>query len=312
MKIIFLGTGGTYPSKERNVSSVAVQVGRDVVMFDCGEGTQRQMMHSSVSFMRIMAIMVTHLHADHFLGIPGLVQSMSLNGREEPLKIFGPQGTSETVRNMLSLGHFRSQFDVLPRDLVPGETVEFDTFNVEASEASHTVPALIYALEEHSRPGKFDLGKATELGVPPGPLFRSLQEGNTVRTDGGVVAPSQVIGEERRGRKVVYTGDTRPCESVRTLATDADVLIHDCTFGSDHSSTASEFGHSTAEQAAETAKAANVRRLVLIHFSPRYDDLTSLETEARSVFPNTTAARDLEILDVPYRDRSDKKDGSGD
>ncbi|MGB2826190.1 MAG: ribonuclease Z [Thermoplasmata archaeon] len=311
MKIIFLGTGGTYPSKERNVSSVAVQIGRDVVMFDCGEGTQRQLMHSSVSFMRMKAIMVTHLHADHFLGIPGLVQSMSLNGREEPLKIFGPLGTSEAVKSMLTLGYFKSQFDVQPVDLGPGETVEFETFHVKASEASHTVPALIYALEEHPRPGKFDLGKATELGVPSGPLFRSLQEGNAVQTNRGLVAPSQVIGEKRRGRKVVYTGDTRPCEGVHALATDADVLIHDCTFGSEHSTTASEFGHSTAKQAAETAKAANVHRLFLIHFSPRYDDLGTLETEAREIFPNTTAARDLEVVEVPYRNGSDREYGAG-
>lgn len=302
MKITFLGTGGTCPSKERNVSSVAVQVGRDVVMFDCGEGTQRQLMHSSVSFMRMRAIMVTHLHADHFLGIPGLVQSMSLNGREEPLRVFGPRGTSEAVLSMLSLGHFQSQFDVVPEDLDPGGTVEFGAFHVRAAEASHTVPALAYALEESPRPGKFDLGKATELGVPPGPLFRSLQEGNTVRTDAGVVAPSQVIGDMRRGRKVVYSGDTSPCEGVRALATDSDVLIHDCTFGSDHSSTASDFGHSTAREAAETAKAANVNRLFLIHFSPRYSELGPLEAEARELFPNTTAARDFEVFEVPYRD----------
>ncbi len=301
MKIVFLGTGGTYPTKVRNVSSVTIQVGRDVVMFDCGEGTQRQLMHSSVSFMRIKAIMVSHLHADHFLGIPGLVQSMSLNGREEPLKIFGPLGTSETVKSMLSLGYFRSQFDVLPEDLDHGDTVEFETFHVRAVEASHTVPALTYALEEHPRPGKFDLSRATELGVQPGPLFRSLQGGKTVKTDKGLVAPSQVIGEKRRGRKIVYTGDTRPCEGVLALATEADALIHDCTLASEHSSTASEFGHSTAVQAAETAKAAGVHRLFLMHFSPRYDDVEPLEAEAKRVFPNTTAVRDLEVVEIPYR-----------
>ena len=307
MRLVFLGTGGTYPSKERNVSSVAVQIGPDVVMFDCGEGTQRQLMHSPVSFMRIRAIFVSHLHADHFLGIPGLVQSMSLNGRTESLRVLGPEGTAATVANMLRLGYFAGQFDVLAEDLEPGQSVEFGPFQVETAEASHTVPSLAFALQESARPGRFDVGKAKSLGVPEGPKFRELQTGRTVEVDGRVVEPGQVMGAPRKGRRVVYSGDTRPCESIRGLARDADVLIHDCTLGSDHSSVATEFGHSTAREAAQVAKEAGVQRLLLIHFSPRYDDLSPLEAEARSVFPATSAARDLEVVDVPYRNRSEKK-----
>jgi ribonuclease Z len=308
MKIVFLGTGGTYPSKSRNVSSIAVQMGSDVVMFDCGEGTQRQLMYSPISFMRIRAIFITHLHADHFLGVPGLIQSMSLNGREERLRIVGPPGTAETVARMLSLGYFASQFEVVASEVVPGEEVRFEGFSVVAGEATHTVPALAYAVEESSRPGRFDLEKAKELGVPEGPMFRELQQGNSVCVDGRTVEPSQVMGERRKGRKLVYSGDTRPCGGVLELARGADALIHDCTLGSDHSSTASEFGHSTAREAAEIAKTASVRRLFLIHFSPRYDDLAPLEAEARAVFPNAFAARDLEVVDVPYRNGSHPKD----
>ena len=310
MRLVFLGTGGTYPSKDRNVSSVAVQVGPDVVMFDCGEGTQRQLMYSPVSFMRIRAIFVSHLHADHFLGIPGLVQSMSLNGRTESLRVLGPKGTAGTVDNMLRLGYFAGQFDVLAEDLEPGQVVDFGPFRVETAEAAHTVPSLAFALQESARPGRFDVCKAKSLGVPEGPMFRQLQTGKTVQVDGRVVEPGQVMGASRRGRRVVYSGDTRPCETVLGLARDADVLIHDCTLGSDHSSVATEFGHSTAREAAEVAKEAVVQRLILIHFSPRYDDLLPLEEEARAIFPDTSAARDLEVVDVPYRNRSERKAGS--
>jgi ribonuclease Z len=310
MKIIFLGTGGTYPSKNRNVTSIAVQIGPDVVMLDCGEGTQRQLMYSPVSFMRIRAIFVSHLHADHFLGIPGLVQSMSLNGRTECLRILGPTGTAETVARMLSLGHFASQFEVLAEDLSPGQLVPFGSFQVEAGGAAHTVPALAFAVQESPRPGRFDVERAKELGVPEGPLFRELQSGSEVRVGDVTVRPCEVMGESRSGRRLVYSGDTRPCESVLALARDADVLIHDCTLGAEHSSIASEFGHSTAREAAEVAVAAGVGRLVLIHFSPRYDDPGPLEAEARAIFPNAVAARDLDVVDVPYRNESQRKDES--
>jgi len=301
MKVVFLGTGGTYPSKARNVASVAVQLGPDVVMFDCGEGTQRQLMHSPVSFMRIRAIFISHLHADHFLGIAGLIQSMSLNGRTESLMVAGPEGTAHTITGMLRLGYFTSQFAVMPADLTPGQVVEFDTFVVRSAEASHTVPSLAYAVEENSRPGRFDPQRALGLGVPEGPLFRQLQEGRPVTVRGRTVLPSEVMGERRKGRKLVYSGDTRPCDTVKDLAVDADVLIHDCTLTEEHAQVAAEFGHSTAAEAAKIAKAARVARLLLVHFSPRYDDPAPLQAEARKVFPDAVAARDLDVFEIPYR-----------
>ena len=310
MRIVFLGTGGTYPSKNRNVSSIAVQIGPDVVMFDCGEGTQRQLMHSPVSFMRIRAIFITHLHADHFLGIPGLIQSMSLNGRTEVLRVFGPAGTTDTVGSMLALGHFRSQFDVEAEDLSPGTSIDLGEFVVSSAEASHTVPALAYAAQEKPRRGRFDLGRARALGIPEGPKFRELQEGRSVEVDDRTIQPREVMGEDRPGRKMAYSGDTRPCKTVEALASNADVLIHDSTLGSEHSALAFEFGHSTAVQAAEVAKAVQAGVLYLVHISPRYEDAAVLLDEARGVFGNSHVAHDLDVVEVRLRGAESRRQGA--
>lgn len=299
MKIVFLGTGGTYPSKWRNVSSVAVQVGPDVVMFDCGEGTQRQLMHSRISFMRLRAVFVSHLHADHFLGLAGLIQSMSLNGRTESLTVAGPEGTEETMRSMLGLGYFDSHFEVEAMDLEHGGSVDFRRFTVRCAEGRHTVPNLGYSLEERMRPGKFNVAEARRLGIPKGPLYRELQQGRDVKVAGRRVVPTQVLGPPRQGRKVVYTGDTRPCDEMTELAKGANVLIHDSTLDSSFADLAAEFGHSTAAEAAATAKAAGAQKLFLTHISPRYDDIGALEAEARGVFDNATVAEDLEEYYVP-------------
>jgi len=302
MKIVFLGTGGTYPSKMRNVTSVAIQMTGEVVMFDCGEGTQRQLMHSSVSFMKIKKILISHLHADHFLGIPGLIQSMSLNGREDPLKVFGPRGTSKDVQAMLRLGYFKSGFEVITEDLVPGTSLDFGSYAVSCVEADHSIPSLAYCLQEKPRPGKFDVKKAERLAIPEGPLFRRLQEGRPVTVGTRRIMPSQVLGPERPGRKVVYSGDTKPSKEIVRLAKNSDVLIHDCTLDSSHKKLASDFGHSTAAEAAAVAKAARVRDLFLVHLSPRYESHEVLEKEAKKIFKNSTVAQDLMEFAVRYRD----------
>jgi len=301
MRIVFLGTGGTYPSKVRNVTSIAVQLPGEVLLFDCGEGTQRQLMSSTVSFMKISKIFVSHLHADHFLGLPGLIQSMSLNGREDPLYVFGPVGTVRNMRMMLSLGYFKSGFEVIAKDLRPGAAIECDGYRVLSASAEHTIPALAYAIEEHPRVGRFDLKKARALGIPEGPLFRRLQEGKPVTVDGRKIAPEMVLGPARPGRKVVYSGDTRPSKEIVRMAKNADVLIHDCTLDSSHIGLARGFGHSTAAQAARVAKRANAGMLFLVHMSPRYEDTAVLEREARAVFRNTVAAKDLMEYPVRYR-----------
>jgi len=302
MKIVFLGTGGTYPSKHRNVTSVAVQMPGEAVMFDCGEGTQRQLMHSPVSFMKIKRIFISHLHADHFLGVPGLVQSMSLNGREDTLHVYGPPGTVSNVKAMLGLGHFKSGFEVLAEDLGPGAVLEFQSYIVRAVEAEHTVPTLAYSLEERERPGRFDLNRARALGIPEGPLFRKLQHGKPVTVKGRRIEPGDVLGPRRAGRKIVYSGDTKPTKRLVDLSRKADVLIHDCTLDSTHASLASEFGHSTAAEAARVAKEAGVGMLFLVHLSPRYDSHEVLEQEAKGVFRNSKVATDLLEHIVRYRD----------
>ena len=301
MRIVFLGTGGTYPSKIRNVTSIAIQLPGEVVMFDCGEGTQRQLMSSSVSFMKISKIFISHLHADHFLGLPGLIQSMSLNGREDDLTVFGPTGTAKNVRMMLNLGYFKSGFKVISRDLRPGDLAECGEYRVRCGRAAHTIPALAYSIEEGSRAGKFNLAKAKKLRIPEGPLFRRLQQGKTITVDGRRITPSMVLGPPRPGRKIVYTGDTGPSKEIVTLAKGADVLIHDCTLDSSHVGLAKDFGHSTAAQAARIAKSAKVGTLFLVHMSPRYEETSILEKEARGVFGNSIAAKDLMEFAVPYR-----------
>lgn len=302
MRIVFLGTGGTYPSKLRNVTSIAVQMPGEVLMFDCGEGTQRQLMSSPVSFMKIKKIFISHLHADHFLGLPGLIQSMSLNGREDELFIFGPRGLKQNVEAMMSLGYFKSGFEVKSRDLRPGTSLDFADYTVRVVQAEHSVPALGFSLEEKERPGRFDLGKAKALGIPEGPMFRRLQSGKTIKLSGKRILPRMVLGRPRRGRKLVYSGDTRPSDRIIALARRADVLIHDCTLDSSHDRLAADFGHSTAAQAAMVAKKAKASVLFLVHLSPRYEETGILEKEARRVFKNSFVAQDLSEYEVKYPD----------
>ncbi|MGQ9587752.1 MAG: ribonuclease Z [Thermoplasmata archaeon] len=302
MRIVFLGTGGTYPSKLRNVTSIAVQMPGEVLMFDCGEGTQRQLMRSPVSFMKINKIFISHLHADHFLGLPGLIQSMSLNGRGNDLHIFGPEDTAATVRAMLELGYFKCAFRVFATDLRSDATLDFGSYIVRCAEADHSIPSLAFAIEEKPRPGKFDIRKAKRLGIPEGPMYRRLQEGKFVAVGRRKIAPEEVLGPTRPGRKVVYTGDTKPSKKIVSLAKDADVLIHDCTLDSSHSSLAEEFGHSTAAEAARVAKEAGVQMLFMVHISPRYDDVEVLEKEARAIFRNAKVADDLMEYAVKHRE----------
>ena len=302
MKLVFLGTGGTYPSKTRNVTSIAIQLPGEVVMFDCGEGTQRQLMRSSVSFMKIKKIFISHLHADHFLGLPGLVQSMSLNGREDELLIYGPKGMAKNMNAMLNLGFFKCAFRVVVSDLKPPCELDFGGYRIRCVEAEHSIPSLAFSLEEKERPGKFDLKKAKRFGIPEGPLFRRLQEGHPVTVGGRRIQPEEILGPRRKGRKVVYSGDTKPSKGVAALATDADVLIHDCTLDSSHGKLAAEFGHSTAAEAAAVASEAHVRQLFLVHLSPRYEDHTVIEREARKVFKDSQVAQDLLEYAVKYED----------
>ena len=298
MQIVFLGTGGSWPSKDRNVSAVAMRIGSDVLLFDCGEGTQRQLMSSNVSFMKINRIMISHFHGDHFLGLPGLIQSMSLNNRKKPLEIYGPHGTVKLVNIIINLGYFTPTFDFVVKDLKDNDTVKCDGYIIKAKTAEHNVPTLAYAVEENTRPGRFNVKKAKKLGIPEGPLFRRLQNGGNITVNGSRITPDMVLGKSRKGKKIVYIPDTKPSEAIADFAKGSNVLIHDATADSSLEKKANKYGHSSARQAAVTAEKAGVKLLFLTHISPRYKDATILEKDARKVFPNSIVAEDFLVYDV--------------
>jgi len=292
MRLTFLGTAGSWPTKERSASAIALDTEKELLLLDCGEGTQRQFFQSSASFMRVRRIFLTHFHGDHFLGLPGLIQSMSLNHRTEPLDIYGPTDAEEMVGRALRMGYFTLRFPVTVHPLAPGSTVELDGYTVSAAAAIHPVPSLAYRVEEGPKRGRFDGEKARSMGIH-GRDFATLEAGDPVRVGSNVVHPSDVMGPSRPGRSVVYSGDTAPSEEVRRLAYRATVLIHEATVAQDLEADANQWGHSSARQAAELASAAEVSTLFLTHFSARYKELEPLESEARILYPGSLVARDL-------------------
>ncbi|MFO8109781.1 MAG: ribonuclease Z [Thermoplasmata archaeon] len=294
MRLVFLGTGGSYPSPKRNVASTAIVKDSRTILLDCGEGTQRQLMRSSVSFMSVDKIFISHLHADHFLGVPGLIQSMKLNQRTEPLEIYGPRGTRSMLETLVKLGYFRPDFDVISVDIEPTALLRFSGYSIEALGVEHSIPALGYRFQEDQRPGRFDKPRALELGVPEGPLFGELQKGQKVVVDGRTIHPEDVLGPPRRGRVLVYSGDTKPCLSVKEASKNADVLVHESTFDQSMSEKAIENDHSSVDMAAVLAKEAKVGKLFLVHISPRYDNVKPLLKTARKIFPGTKIPRDME------------------
>ncbi len=302
IRVVFLGTAASRPTVSRNVSAVLVHRLGEALLFDCGEGTQRQMMRYGTGFA-VNDIFFTHMHADHLLGLPGLLRTMGLQGREAPMRLYCSRGEGKTVNEAVHLGVERVPFEVSIRELEPDEAVERDGYDIVAYRTRHGRSSLGYALVEHLRLGRFDPERARELGVPEGPLFGRLHHGNPVEVEGRVITPDAVVGPPRPGRRLVYTGDTRPTRSTVKNANDADLLIHEATFAQEEAARARETEHSTAREAARTARDAGVRRLVLTHLSPRYGlDPTVLEQEARAVFPDTQIARDGMEIEVPFRD----------
>jgi ribonuclease Z len=299
----FLGTAASRPTVERNVSALALVREGETLLFDCGEGTQRQMMRYGISFS-LNDIFFTHFHTDHVLGVVGLTRTMQLQGRTDPLRLWGPKGALRTLRQWSGLGgQERLGFPVQIEELQPGAAVRRKGYAIlPFSVEHHGAAALGYALVEEDRLGRFNPDVARELGIPEGPLWGRLHRGQPVTLDDGrVVEAAAIVGAPRPGRRVVVTGDTRPCEATVDAARGADVLVHEATFAEEERARAAETGHSTAREAAEVAERAGVQRLVLTHFSARYSrDTGDLEREARAVFPNTRAARDGMELDVPF------------
>jgi len=303
LRIVFLGTSGSIPSVNRNHSSIFIQFGSYRFLFDCGEGTQKQMMIAKTGFRNLDHIFITHLHTDHYIGLFGLLETMSLNEREKPLYIYAPN--AEILRHVFEvLGYDKLNYEVNVKELKDGDEIKFKDFKILAFKTEHIVPSLGYALIEKDRRGKFDREKAEKvLGIPPGPLYSKLARGESIVWNGKVITPDMVLGEKRKGRKIVYTGDTRPCNRTIEVARDADVLIHDSSFTSDLIDWAVESGHSTAREAAEIAKRANVKKLILTHISARYSkDVTPLLKEAKEVFENVLIAEDFMSLEVRYEE----------
>lgn len=295
MEIIFLGTSGTIPTRERNLPSLLLNYLGEYFLFDCGEGTQRQMLFAKINFMKIDKIFITHLHADHFLGLGGLIQSMDFLDRKKVLNIYGPKGMKDTMQHMLSMGTFiLDSFKVEVHEVLgeEGLVLEGEKYKIFAVKNLHTKNSLAYSFEEKAK-RKFLKEKALKLGIPEGRLFSKLQRGEEVKVKDRVISPEQVLSKPISGRKVVYSGDTLYCEKLIEFSKNADILIHDSTFSHEEEENAKESGHSTAVEAAKIAKEANVKKLFLMHISQRYPDATILEKEAKKIFPESFIAKDL-------------------
>ena len=305
LRVTFLGTAGAIPTTHRSPSAVHVNREGDGLLFDAGEGVQRQMMRYGTGFS-VSNVFITHLHGDHVYGLPGLVDTWDFNGRTEALVVHTPRGTRSDVIALLTACSGQPSYPVHVNEVEPGE-VAYDAggFEVRAFGTDHRTTAVGYALVEAERKGRFDRERAEALGVPVGPAFSRLHAGEAVELDDGtVVEPDEVVGPPRPGRRVVYSGDTRPTASVVEAATDADLLIHDGTFSDAYAERAVETGHSTAREAAETAAAAGARRLVLTHISSRFGgDASPLLAEAKEAFGGVVdVAHDGMEIEVQFPD----------
>ena len=297
-----LGTSASRPTVERNVSSIALVREGETMLFDCGEGTQRQMMRYGVSFS-LRDIFFTHFHADHVIGVIGLMRTMALQGRTDSLRLWGPKSAARHLKRAEQFGVDRLTFPVEIEELEPDQAVRRKDYSVVAFGVEHGPgPAMGYALVEDDRKGRFDPDRAREIGIPEGPLWGKIHRGETITLDDGRVIPSsELVGPPRPGRTVVVTGDTRPCDATVSRARAADLLVHEATFGDEEAERAVETGHSTAREAAIVARQSGCRRLLLTHFSARYSrDATELEAQARAEFPNVTIGKDGMVVEIPF------------
>jgi ribonuclease Z len=298
LEVLFVGTGGSAPTARRGLPALLVRRGGEHVLIDCGEGTQRQLMRSS-GLVELDLVLITHLHADHWLGLPGLLKTFDLRDRTAPLTVAGPVGTLAAIEGLFRLaGGVRYPLQVV--ELEDGDTLPRDGWHVEAIGVQHRTTANGYALKEDDRPGRFDPDRARELGITDPPDFGRLQRGETV----GDVTPDQVMGEKRYGRRIVVSGDTRPCDALREAAWRCDLLVHEATFTDEHRDRARKTGHSTARQAATLGADADVGLLALVHLSARHRPKDAL-AEAQEAFEHTVLPRDFDLIDVPFPERGD-------
>jgi ribonuclease Z len=302
LDVVFLGTAGSMPTAQRAPSSLLIRRGGERILVDCGEGTQRQLLRSAVGLVELREIFFTHYHADHFLGLPGMLKTFALRGRDLPITIYGPPGLRELFSSLRRIfGRLTYQYDLV--ELTPGDLIERGDYAIAAFQVRHGVSGVGYALVEAARPGRFDVPAADALGVPFGPERGALQRGEPViLADGTTVAPADVLGPPRPGRKVVLAGDTAYAESVVEAARGADLIVHEATFCEDERDRADETLHSTAADAAQVAAAADAGMLALTHLSPRYFG-PDVADEARAIFPETVVPRDFDVIEVPFPER---------
>ena len=304
LRLTFLGTSAAQPTLHRNLSGLAVKADSDLLLFDCGEGSQRQMVRFGTGFT-VDAVFFTHFHADHYLGIIGFLRTLGMMGRETPMQLYGPPPARRLLHQAVYLGLDAMAFPVEIHELRDGDSVRRSSYTVQAVGVDHRINALGYVLQEDERPGKFHLEKARALGVPSGPLFGQLQRGEPVQLpDGRTVRPEEVVGESRPGRRLVISGDTRPCESLVRASRDADLLIHESTFSDDEQTRAQETRHSTAREAGRVAHEAQAKRLILTHLSSRHDtDPSKLLAQAREEFHGPVeVAHDGLTVELPTRE----------
>jgi ribonuclease Z len=298
LDVVFLGTAGSAPTAGRGLPGLLVRRGGERLLFDCGEGTQRQLLRS-IGLVEIDEVFITHFHADHFLGLPGMLKTFALRGREKSLTVYGPPGLRALFEVLAALVG-RTSYELKLIELAPNDEVRHDDYRVAAFEVKHRVTAYGYALIEDERPGHFDVDRARELGVPEGPDWGRLQRGEPV----GDVKPEDVLGPERPGRKLVFSGDTAPCEMTKVVAHGANLLIHEATFSDEEAERARETAHTTASEAARIAAEADVSLLALTHLSPRHPP-ARLRDEARAVFDRTIVPRDFDRVELPLPERGE-------
>jgi len=302
LDLVFLGTAGSMPSAQRNPAALLVRRGGDRLLFDCGEGTQRQLLRSTVGLVELQQIFITHFHADHVLGLPGMFKTFALRGRELPLEVYGPRGLVDLLGSLRRVVG-RLSYEVKVSELEPGDVLERDGYRLATFAVAHGVSSLGWALIEATRPGRFDVEGADALRVPNGPERGALQRGEAVTlADGRTVAPADVLGPPRPGRKIVMTGDTAPSEQIVEAAWSADVLVTEATFSEEERERAGETRHQTAAQAAELARRANVGLLALTHLSSRYLG-QEIAREAREIFAETVVPRDFDVVELPFAER---------
>jgi ribonuclease Z len=302
MRLVFLGTSSAVPTTSRGLSSIALIRGAEVLLFDAGEGMQRNFIKAGLGINRKMKIFITHMHADHCVGLLGLLQTMGLQGREKSVYIYGEPRLEEFLRENMRIINFRLTFDIIVHKIDKGGVVVKEKdYQISCCETVHSVPSFAYCLEEFDRPGTFNISEAKRLGIPEGELYGRLQHGQNVIYGGKMIKSTHVVGPPRRGRKIGISGDTRPTDKLARFFKDCDVLVFESTYGHDKQEKAIENGHSTAAEAATIAKKAEVDKLLLTHFSARYDETSILEKEASAIHSNVEAAEDLKVVKISYR-----------